>query len=234
MEIAIVTFLILVTTGFGLYRWQRNPPNESKEPPPPRGFSGLFPADASATREAEHAAAEAQAAQKAAELRGELLVRAAEGDLACLSEAQVVGGAELYSEVMNSLIQWASGRQERLRDIVSYIVKHPELRANKGLADSVIAAWVANPSGQSAVDVIHLAALADDGQIYLTAVEAAVRLWREGNLPRLSAAQLHQLVESQYWLMSSEARRSGPRFALKQEIGRLRDELASPLSDAPK
>lgn len=239
MEIAIITFLVLVTTGFGLYRWQRNPSGESREPQPPRDFGGLFPAGAATpAQQPEDDAAADNVSRKAAELRNGLLARAAEGDLTCLSDAQAAGGGVLYNDVLDSLAGWAAGlhggRQEALQDIVSYIVKHPELRANKTLADSVVAAWVANPAGQPAVEVIHLAALADDGQVYMDAVEAAVRLWREGKLPRLTGSQLHQLCESQYWIMSAEARASGSGFMLKQELARVRNELAQPLRNGPK
>jgi hypothetical protein len=235
MEIAIIAFLVLVTTGFGLYRWQRNPSNESREPLPPRDFGGLFPAGAGTpAHQPEDDTAADDASRKAAHLRNGLIARAAEGDLTCLTDAHAAGGSALYDEVLDSLTAWASSRQERLQDIVSYIVNHPDLRANKTVADSVLVSWVANPAAYPAADVMHFAALANDAQAYLTAVQAAMRLWREGNLPRLSAAQLHQLVESQYWIMSGEARASGDGFLLKQQMARLRDELARARSDGPQ
>ena len=232
MEIAIITLLVLVTTGFGLYRWQRNPSGESREPLPPRDFGGLFPAATPSL--AQQPEADENAGRKAAEFQRELLNRAKDGDLTCLTDAHAAGGGALYDEVLDSLTAWASGRQERLQDIVSYIVNHPELRANKTVADSVLVSWAANPAAYPAADVMHFAALANDAQAYLTAVQTAMRLWREVHLPRLSAAQLHQLVESQYWIMSGEVRASGAGFLLKQQMARLRDELARPRSDGPR
>ena len=232
MEIAIITLLVLVTTGFGLYRWQRNPSGESRESLPPRDFGGLFPAATPSPAQQPEAAE--NAGRKTAEFQSELLNRANDGDLTCLADAHAAGGGALYDEVLDSLTGWASGRQERLQDIVSYIVNHPELRANKTVADSVLVSWAANPAAYPAADVMHFAALANDAQAYLTAVQAAMRLWREVHLPRLSAAQLHQLVESQYWIMSGEACASGAGFLLKQQMARLRDELARPRSDGPQ
>jgi hypothetical protein len=232
MEIAIITFLILVTTGFGLYRWQRNPSGEPRESVPPLDFGGLFPADVATP--GQQSEADANASRKAAEYQEQLLTRAHDGDLTCLTDAHAAGGDALYEQVLDSLTAWASGRQESLKDIVSYIVNHPELRANKTVADSVLVSWAANPAAYPAADVMHFAALANDAQAYLTAVQTAMRLWREVHLPRLSAAQLHQLVESQYWIMSGEVRASGAGFLLKQQMARLRDELARPRSDGPQ
>jgi hypothetical protein len=235
MEIAIITLLVLVTTGFGLYRWQRNPSGEPRESLPPRDFGGLFPGGAAPPgQQPQDNTAADNTNRKAAEFHKQLLTRANDGDLTCLTDAHAAGGGALYDEVLDSLTAWASGRQERLQDIVSYIVNHPELRANKTVADSVLVSWAANPAAYPAADVMHFAALANDAQAYLTAVQAAMRLWSEGTLPRLSAAQLHQLVESQYWIMSGEARASGAGFLLKQQMARLRDELARPRSDGPR
>src|SRR5262249_11982727 len=153
MELAIVAFLIFVTTGIGLYRWQRRPSSESREAPYPRDFGGLFPAQSQDP--GQKAEAEELAARKAAELREELLARAGQGDLSCLSDAQAAGRADLYNEVLNALGDWSANCHEKLQAIVSYIVKHPELRANKGIAKSLVTAWLDNPSGYAAAEVVH-------------------------------------------------------------------------------
>ena len=231
MEVAIVSFLVLVTAGIGLYRWGRRPSSEARQAPPARDFQGLFPPSSQDSGQVPEA--DEIAARNAAELREGLLARAAQGDLSCLSDAQAFD-SDLYNQVLGTLAEWSLNCQEKLQGIVSYIVQHPELRANRRIADGLVKGWVSDPRSYSAPEVIHIAALADDPEVYLEVVEAALKLWREGKLAWLSGTQLYKLLESQYWMMSADARHSGAAFPVKRELARIREELAVASPDSPQ
>jgi hypothetical protein len=74
--------------------------------------------------------------------------------------------------------------------------------------------------------MLRVAALADDAAIYERAVEEAIEFWQRGQIAELTAENLLALVESQYWVLAPEARRSGAGFALRQSLERCRRQLA--------
>jgi len=73
----------------------------------------------------------------------------------------------------------------------------------------------------------HVAALSDDAATYEQAVDLIVSAWKSGKLPGFSAEQIIELIESQYWILSHEARHGGDGFALKFKFVNLRRELAA-------
>ena len=75
--------------------------------------------------------------------------------------------------------------------------------------------------------MLHLAADTDDAETYNSAAELALNVWQEGKLPDVSAAELHSLLNSEYWLLSSRTRSSGAGFILKRTLSRARRELES-------
>ena len=160
----------------------------------------------------------------------ELTKRAGEGDVAALRDANASGDARLYQEVLDSLVERAAGSQKTLRALVSEIARSNELRANKRMAELAIEAWKCEPTNGSTAETLHVAALSDDAETYQATVDLAVEYWRSGRLPRLSAEDLVALVESQYWVLSSEARSSGASFALKQGLAGVRRELTTAAS----
>jgi hypothetical protein len=75
--------------------------------------------------------------------------------------------------------------------------------------------------------MLHVAALSGDASLYQQAIETAARFLLAGRVPSLTAAELRQLVESEYWILPAENRSGGAGFALKQRMARLRRELSA-------
>lgn len=215
----LIAFVTLILAAFALRLWQRTSLDRSsdREIAPP-AFEGLFPATPEASSDAVAALSNRIAA---------LTDRARRGDLEALSESSAAGDPVLYGEVMDALVEAASNSQEILSALVKHMSTSNAMRGNKRLAELLMEKWKANPDAPSTAEMLHGAALSDDAAAYERAVEAASSLWHSGRLPRLSAGELVDLVESQYWILAPEARRGGAGFALKTRLAELRRELAT-------
>ena len=100
-----------------------------------------------------------------------------------------------------------------------------ELRARKDELNAFIESWRVSPDRKSTANMLHLAAAADDADTYREAVEVALSVWQRGGIPDLSAAELQNLFNSEFWLLSSRTRSSGAGFVLKQTLSRASREL---------
>jgi hypothetical protein len=223
--ILFISIFLLAVAAFALSRRKRR--TAPKEPdffPERRSFDGLL-----AEQQAEEMKllAQAEAERRDREERLGLLGRAAEGDKAALDEAHMRGDAEFYSEILRELVAHAEGDEEALRSIVEYVVDSRALRSSGEFAAMMIERLSAAPDQNSLVRMLHLAALSDDAAVFKRAVEAALKLFREGRLPRVSAEDFLATVESSYWLIDAEVRSSGSGFLLKRLIADVRRELAA-------
>jgi hypothetical protein len=104
------------------------------------------------------------------------------------------------------------------------VTRH-ELPVNRNLASALIEAWRDAADRNSTAKMLHLAALSDDPEVYQTASEAAMTAWRGGGLPDVSAPELQAILEGEFWILSSHARRSGAGFVLKRSLAAVRREL---------
>ena len=59
--------------------------------------------------------------------------------------------------------------------------------------------------------MLHVAALADDANIYQAAIETAYQFWRDQKLTGILADELRQLMESEFWILSPAVRNSGAK-----------------------
>jgi hypothetical protein len=217
-----IALLILLAAGLSLYSLKTARSRKAVDWQLPKpAFDGLFPAPDVAS------ATDQSMVDTPAYRRAKLLDRARGGDLETLSEASPAADPQLYQDVLNALIESASNNRETLGALVSHITARSDLRANKRLAEYVIEEWKANPDAASTGELAHVAALSDDAATYEGVVDLIVSYWKSGRLPQLSADQLIEIVESQYWLLSHEARHSGEGFALKIKFVKLRRELAT-------
>ena len=66
--------------------------------------------------------------------------------------------------------------------------------------------------------MLHLAALSDDADAFERAVVEATDALRAGRLKEMGREDLSALVESEFWVLSSAARRTGAGFVLKQSL----------------
>ena len=164
--------------------------------------------------------------EQAATQRASLIARAAQRDLAALAEAHATGDVNLYSEILNAMID-ACSRQNELATLVTHIAKSNELRANTRLAEQVMETWKQTPDQRSTVQMLHVAALSDDVETYGKAIDLALRMWRTGQLAEVKPQALLALIESQYWELAPEARRGGAAFALKRQLAYARRELTA-------
>ena len=100
-----------------------------------------------------------------------------------------------------------------------------EREAKRALAAEFIESWQQSPDRNSTAKMLHLAALADDAETYDKAAELALSVWQSGSIPDLSAAELQMLLNSEFWLLSSNTRNSGAGFVLKRTLSRAKREL---------
>jgi hypothetical protein len=222
--IIVISFLALIGAIFTIYALRQTPSREIDRPGlPTRHFEGLFDSTGVAPLLEERHEALSSARRTLVEI-------ARNGDLTSLSEAHSTGDAALYSDVLSALLEWASNSQEDLAALVSRISKSGHLRANNELARRLIEKWKTNPDRRSTTEMIHIAALSDDAESYQQAVEAALDMWRRGQLAQFSADELAELLVSQYWVIAPEARRGGVGFALKRKLSGVRRELATTTS----
>jgi hypothetical protein len=214
----IILFLLLVLTGFIIHRWPQRVFNEDLRSSPiaPRR-TGLFETQEELTDPDDPYSA----------WRSALLARAAAGDREVLAEADARGKDFLTREVLEVLVKWAEESEERLLELGSYIAGHDQLPAHPKIAAAQTARWRNAPDRTSLAPMLHLAAMTDDAASYQGAVETARQIWREGRLANVSANDLSDLLESQYWVLSAEARHSGDGFVLKRMLVDIRRELAT-------
>ncbi|MEW6126107.1 MAG: hypothetical protein AB1757_03510 [Acidobacteriota bacterium] len=180
-------------------------------------FKGLF--DNQTAKEIQQQEREYLDNQK----REDLTRRAAQFDLSALDEAR--GNANRYQEILDTLIEQIFASQEKLEALVSHISKSRELRASQRLAEIVMEQFKNSPNTKNLTQMLHIAALADDAAVFGKSIELAVDFWKKGLLPKLSAKKLLTLMQSEYWLLSSTAKRSGDGFGLKTRLGELRNQL---------
>ncbi|HYE74132.1 MAG TPA: hypothetical protein VEF04_12415 [Blastocatellia bacterium] len=227
--IVLLSFLVLVLT----YLSRRKPESLSESdilnPVLTQPYQGLF---AAPSAEAVAEISEEETLQQAVERRANLISRAANGDLTVLLEAS--SDTALYSEVLEVLTNRAvsevesTGTTNRLDELCDYIMRHQELRTNMQLAKVVLELWQKSPERSSIANTLHLIALSDNPAIYQSAVKVLLEQWRTGSLESLSKREMYRLIESQYWVLSADARGSGAGFVLKEYLATVRRELIAP------
>ena len=150
--------------------------------------------------------------------------RAALRELAALDEA--AGDRNLYNEVLDEFVRHAQTSHEALRSLVTHISESKQLRSNARLARALIEGLKQSAGRRAIADALHVSALSDDAAVYEQAVEKSVESWQSGEATELKSEDLLALIESQYWVLAPEARRSGAGFALRQALERCRRQLA--------
>ena len=177
---------------------------------------------------AEFAAAEAL--RLAAETRAAYLQRARSGDVSVLAEVQE--DVALYRAALNALTEKVAGQateqandgdEAALQVLTRTVMQQAEWTTTPRLAQAVIQ----RPLAFAFHDVLRVAALSGDAACYQQAVEAVLQSWEAGAWLRLTPADVIESIESEYWLLTPEARNSGAGFLLKQKLVAVRRELAA-------
>ena len=215
----ITSILLLGLFAISIYFWQK--PSKSvgnAELPPPDKPRGLFDHDGSDMTAQLSAVTETDSNKKEA-----LIDRASQGDKNVLQEALQLREHELYIEVLSVLIDKAQSVPQ-LHSLVSYVTQH-ELPVSEKLAVSFIESSKQALNRASTAKMLHIAALSDNAETFKSAVDVALRSWREGNLPDVSAIELQALFNGEFWVLSSRTRSSGAGFLLKRTLASARREL---------
>ena len=230
VTLLITSFLLLAGITYAIYLWQRPSSHEEAEfnLPPPRA-AGLFD-DQGLTEPPLRELSSGETLQE--EQRQALLARAAAGDREALAEAHTVGDSALYDEVLNTLVE-SAGSEKGLLAIASYITRNDApLRVNRRLAEEFIESWKRAPDRNGTAKMLHVAALANDAGIYQTAIETSYQFWRNQRLTGLSADELRQLIESEFWILAPTVRNSGAGFVLKRKLAQLRRQLVAATTES--
>lgn len=216
----IISVFLLFVASFAILRTKRSRSTEDA-PELPAGVSprGLFDATAADEETPGESAEQAR--------RDELRERAERGDLSALAEAHDSGDAALYRFVLDGLVGRASGDAARVRALAAHVAGGPGLRASPELAEMLLGEWRAAPTPASTAELLRVSALSDDAGTFGRAVTEVLRLWEGGGLDTLGAEDLRSLFEAEYWLLSSEAKRSGAGFVLKQKLADVRRRLSA-------
>jgi hypothetical protein len=220
----ITSFFLLGIIIFALYlRHNASSSDDSAgHALPPYGrFAGLFGDRAEIQQSKDEGVSDAELA----ETRARLLGLAELGQRESLDEAHASGDAELYEEVLNKLVSYASHSDKSLLALVSYITRTESLRVNRRLAEALMESWQKAPARAATAKMLHIVALADDASLYRQAVEIALRLWREGRVPDLTSTELRALADGEYWVLTTGSRNSGAGFMLKRTLAHMRREL---------
>jgi hypothetical protein len=217
----ISVFLAFVAT-FAILRTKRSRSNEDADLLPPHGARGLF-ADADAVH---HNTADADEGGASEDFERELRERASRGDLETLKEARATGRVELHRLILGLLLERSEGDASRLRSLADFVARGEDLRSSPALASAALEDWGREPTRARVPVTLRVAALSDDASAFERAMTTVLGVWLEGKLTDSNADELRALFDAEYWLLSSEARRSGAGFQLKQKLAQVRRTLS--------
>ncbi|PYS85609.1 MAG: hypothetical protein DMF67_00245 [Acidobacteria bacterium] len=225
--ILIISVFLIFVASLALLRTKRPRSNEEAEQLPPRfGSRGLFGGDALGSPGGgsnDDAEPEKNASE---ELEKTLCARAERGDFEALKDAHA-GGVELYRRILDALVERCANSPEDLRALAALLAGSDELRSSPALAERLLEVWRQSPARPATAELLRVAALSDDAETFGLAVSTVLRAWEDGRLGDTGAEELRSLFEGEYWLLSSEAKRSGAGFLLKQKLADARHRLAA-------
>ena len=142
-------------------------------------------------------------------------------------EAYATGDNELYGDVLDGLAQACARTPALINELASMIANDGELRATPAFAEKALKAWRESPDREPTAMLLRIAALSGDAETYRKTIEAVSENWKRTERMSVSAADLLALIESEYWLLSPEARSSGAGFVLKRTLIEQRRTLSA-------
>lgn len=217
----IISFL-LVLISFATYRWLLPKSNNKSERvlPPPPDFKGLFAPDEKTLAGIKKAETDARKEKE----KWEILSRAEKGEFDGLIESKAFYDRAFYEQVLDVLIERAKTNAE-IWSLASFIADEKTLRSNSNLARKCLEAFRENPNKVSFVAALHTAALSDDASVFQQIIETAIKFRQEERLKNVNAEEIREIAESEFWVLSQEARNSGAGFLLKQTLEDVRRKL---------
>ncbi len=82
--------------------------------------------------------------------------------------------------------------------------------------------WTLSPDKRKTVELLRLATLCENAEIFFQISQNVIKLWRENKIENFSAQDLADLLDSHFRTLPQQERTSGVGFRLKQEIAELR------------
>jgi broad specificity phosphatase PhoE len=218
--ILIISVLLVFVASFAILRTKRSSSKvDTAELPPGVSPRGLF----GDTADEDEIPKESPEQLR----RDELRERAERGDLSALALARDSKDAALYRFVLDGLVGRASGDGAHVRELAAHIAGGQDLRASPELAEMLLGEWRREPTPASTAELLRVSALSDDAGTFGRAVSEVLQIWEAGALEGLGTDDLRALFEAEYWLLSSEAKRSGAGFVLKQNLADVRRRLSA-------
>jgi hypothetical protein len=228
VALLFTAIFIIGLLALTLYFWApRAKDSEHSLLPPPNQSHGLF----SDTDESAQLLTSAETGKREVELNA-IRERAGNGDKTTLLEAHGLGDRHFYNEVLDRLTANAD-RGPTVLALLSYVTRN-DLPVNRRLAETAINSWQNSPDRSSTATTLHVAALADDVDLFRSTVESALSFWQQGKLADVSAAELKALFDGEFWLLSTGSRSSGAGFVLKRALANARRELETAMSVTEK
>jgi hypothetical protein len=221
--ILIISVFLIAIASFALLRTKRSSSTEQTDYLPP-GISsrGLF-AEPSTSALGQTGGMHRNPSDVLAD---RLLKRAESGDLEVLNDARATRIDALYRRVLDALVRRSHDSADDLRSLADFIALSDGLRSSPALAARLLEIWEQEPARSSVTMLLRVAALSDDASMFERAVTTVLEVWETGRLRQVNAAMLGAFFESEYWLLSSEAKRSGAGFKLKQTLADARRRLS--------
>jgi hypothetical protein len=226
--ILIISVFLIFVASFALLRTKRSSSTRDADALPPGVYArGLF--DGEGRGYLDEGNAEALKEDEAPEKiqAGILRARAEQGDLDALDDARATGAAAVYRFVLDALVGRAAASPEHLHALAAHIAQSDGLRSSPALAEILLGEWRRGATRASTAELLRVSALSDDASTFGLAVSEVLQSWEDGRLKDVSAGELRSLFESEYWLLSSEAKRSGAGFVLKQKLADARRRIAT-------
>ncbi len=223
ISILLISISLVVAAFFAIYFLKRKSPRSATTELLPAHSRGLFDEPRDGLLKEGDELKDKLTAMRASEMRA----RAANGDLSVLLDARSNRDTSLYREILDTLVERSAEHPALLHDLSVHVTGSPELRSTPLLAGKLLEHWKQFPSKVPITELLRVAALSDDAGIYERVIVTVFELWNEGRPPKLEADKLRALFESEYWLLSGEARNSGAGFVLREKLSDLRRRLAA-------
>ncbi len=91
-------------------------------------------------------------------------------------------------------------------------------------AENHLKTWRVSPDKSQTAELLKLASETENANSFSEIAENVIQVWRENKISNLNAADLADLLDSHFRILSQQERTSGALFWLKEEIKNLRDE----------
>ena len=161
-----------------------------------------------------------------AEQREKLLTWATLVDFSALNNRPIFKDEKLFAKSWEDAVEILTGRTRSVQDVrllTSFCLDN-EINVNASLVNSFHKIWAESPDAKTTVEMFRLVANVNDAELFLDVLIEAEQFVKTQKLSEISAAELSELAESHYWLLSQQTRTSGAGFLVKQKMTDMRSE----------